>query len=149
VVNFLRGAHRAVTVDELSKTVRYEVASSPELLASLSVHPRVALVGTHYKYRPRYNVSNKDELFELVENSEEGVVATELYESYHKAKDDIAALVAERRILSFRNKQLASDILFSCYTKYDLGVAQSLKVHFENSVLCCWLLICNRMVGTL
>jgi hypothetical protein len=67
-------------------------------------------------------------MLQLIENSEEGVIATELRESYFEAAADIEALKKEGKVFVLPNKILGSEILFNYYTKYDLEIPPSLKV---------------------
>ncbi len=128
VVAYLRGAHRAVTVEELSVHARFDVASSPELLASLDQHVRIRkLPSGLYCYRPRYDVSNVEEMVRLIDGSDEGVIVTELRESYHDAARDIEAIKKAGRVFALPNKVLGSEILFGCYAKYDLEMPATLK----------------------
>lgn len=128
VVNHLRQAHRAVTLQELSKHVGHDVGAHPELLESLRVHQRIkVLPGGLYAYRARYEVANAEEMFALIDSSPEGIVAVELAESYHDAERDAKKLVDEGRVLVFRNKQLGSDVLFGRYAEFDLKIPQALK----------------------
>ncbi len=135
-VNFLRDAHRAVRLDEISQRVRFDVGGNAELLDSLKAHPRVKMVpGGLFAYRARYECANVAEMQQLIDESEGGVLATELVEAYTEAAADMKRLVAEGKVLSFRNKELKSDVLFGCYAKYDVGVPQSLKDSWHATAL--------------
>jgi hypothetical protein len=128
VVAYLRSAHRAVTVEELSVHARFEIASSPELLASLDQHVRIRrLPSGLFCYRPRYDVSSVDEMVQLIDSSDEGVIVTELKESYHEAARDIEAIKKAGRVFALPNKVLGSEVLFGCYAKYDLEMPTTLK----------------------
>lgn len=128
VVTFLREAHRAVGLDEIGKRVRFDVAGSAELLGSLENHPRVKIVGKGlFAYRPRYEVKNIAEMEQLLEKTDEGIIATELKESYHEAEADIETLKRSGRVLVIPNKQEGSDILFPCYEKFDIPMPPTLK----------------------
>ena len=127
VVAYLRGARRAVTLEELSVHARFDVSSSTELLASLDQHVRIRKQPNGlYRYKPRYDVSNVEEMVRLIEGNE-GVIVAELRESYHEAARDIEAIKKAGRVFALPNKVLGSEILFGCYSKYDLDMPSTLK----------------------
>lgn len=114
-VDFLKQAHRSVTLEEASESIKHDVASSEDLIESLKNHPRVEVVGKLYKYKPRYAVSNIDEMLELIDRNEEGIIAKELFQSYYEAEKDVETLKNEGKIMAIPNKKLyQSDILFGC-----------------------------------
>jgi hypothetical protein len=55
------------------------------------------------------------------------VIVKELCESYHDAAVDIEKLKKEGKVFAQPNKILGSEILFGCYSKYDLEIPPTLK----------------------
>lgn len=140
VVAHLRAAHRSVPLSELSQIACLDISAFPELLISLENHMRISKTKDGmYAYRPKYAVSNKQEMLRLIESSDEGVIVTELKESYFEAENDIAALKKEGKVFVMPNKILGSEILFNYYTKYDLEIPPTLKVRV---FLFFWLRLC-------
>jgi hypothetical protein len=75
IVAFLRGAHRDVTLEELSTVAQIPIASNPDLLASINNHVKIQKSPSGlYRYKPKYSVSNQKDLLELIEGSDEGFV---------------------------------------------------------------------------
>ena len=129
VVSHLRGAHRAVPLEELSNIVGLQISSFPELLTSLENHVRISKTREGlFRYRPKYAVSNKQEMLRLIESSDEGIIVNELRESYFQAAEDIESLKKEGKVFVMPNKVLGSEILFNYHTKYDLEIPPTLKV---------------------
>lgn len=99
------------------------------MLTSLRNHVRISVTPEGlFCYRPKYAVSNRQEMLQLIESSDEGVIAAELRESYFDAANDIEALKKEGKVFVMPNKILGSEILFNYHTKYDLEIPPSLKV---------------------
>lgn len=128
VINFLRDAHRAVGIAEIGSRVSYNVAGDDELMTSLRLHSRVHEESSGaFSYRPKYQVSNLEEMAALIESRAEGVVVSELQESYHDALVDVEQLKRSARVFAMPNKIIGSEILFPCYAQHELAMPLSLR----------------------
>jgi hypothetical protein len=128
VVIFLRKAHRAVSLETIQQRVVYPADRHAELLSSLKVHPRIRIrKDGMYEYKARYEVNNIEEMRALIESATEGVIANELFESYHEAKGDIETLKRKNEVFAINNRVLGSDVLFGCAKEFDIPMPQSLK----------------------
>lgn len=77
-----------------------------------------------YSYQALYDVSDIEEMLQLIEKSDEGIIAKELTESYYEAAKDIETLKKDGKILALPNKQIQSEVLFGCGLEYDVALSQ-------------------------
>ncbi|KAL6049511.1 transcription factor TFIIE beta subunit, TFIIEB, Tfa2 [Balamuthia mandrillaris] len=112
VITFLKDADRAVTEEEIAANTGLQISAYPDLLNSLKNNPKVGVVDKWFSYKPTYDVTNKEELLDLIMKTPDGIDSAELKDSYKNVVKDTKELQEEGKILVVYNSEAKTNILY-------------------------------------
>jgi len=111
VVDYLRNVRKEVSIEELHRETG--VQADEDLRFSLEKNPKVAITPDgKYKFRPKYDIRNRDELLDAVSQFEEGVSMVELEDCYPTIKEDAKALAEDRKVIILLNTETKHDVVY-------------------------------------
>lgn len=98
----------AMTVQNVSEAIQYDVQGDVELVEALKSNPKVAYddIAETLCYQAKYNARDKDELYHnVILKSVDGVSCEELKDVYHGIEKDIQELKKEGKCYVITNTQ--------------------------------------------
>eukprot|EP01135_Chromosphaera_perkinsii_P008015 Nk52_evm87s1073 gene=Nk52_evmTU87s1073 len=128
VVEVLKKAECAVTINDLSSQTGIDIMGDPKLYQALKENGKLIYDPTDNSltFKPMYNVRNKDALWELLKEHEVGgfggIPCKDLQESYAAINDDIGKLVEEHKGIVLERNDNHKKVLFYNDPRYNLDL---------------------------
>ena len=102
---------------EMERETRQKILNMPELLSRLRNNPKILFnpLSGKYKFKPKFEISNKAELCDLLRTKPTVTIDQDLLDCYVGIAADLEALVLSRRVYAVRNadadKTIKCDLL--------------------------------------
>jgi len=93
------------------------------LLDNVKVH----FDGGRYSYKGVYDISDKNELLQLISQSPGGILLSNLKDCYAQVEADVKSLTAERKIFNIKNTDLGTEVLFFNNQIYNIHIDDEFK----------------------
>jgi len=117
---------KPATLTEIMISSGHVVEGNLELIDALKNNPKVEYVDNCFFFKPVYNVKNSKEILELLAQHPNGLLVSDLAESYTKAQSDIKALKEAKEIYSIKSSEGPTEVIFPNEEKYRMKISQEL-----------------------
>ncbi|KYQ99775.1 transcription initiation factor IIE2 [Tieghemostelium lacteum] len=128
VVNYLRDIEgEKVTPQNINANININIIGNQAIIDSLRANPKV--ICHHdgsYSYKPTYAVKNPREILELLSNNPNGIIVSELAESYGDVEKDVKKLKEQKELFSLKGADIQSDVIFPNDEKYRITLPKEL-----------------------
>ncbi|KAH9618150.1 hypothetical protein KSS87_022974 [Heliosperma pusillum] len=89
VIELLEKTRQAFTADEINKACYVDMNTNKEVFDSLTKNVKVKYDGLRFSYKSKYEIKDKDNLFQTIERYQEGIAIFDLKDSYLDVMKDL------------------------------------------------------------
>ncbi|KAF2071620.1 hypothetical protein CYY_007068 [Polysphondylium violaceum] len=117
---------KPATLKEIMISSGHVVEGNLELIEALKNNPKVEYIDNCFFFKPPYNVKNSKEILELLSQHQNGLLVSELAESYTQAQNDIKKLKDNKEIYAIKSSEGPTEVIFPNEEKYRMKISQEL-----------------------
>ncbi|XP_074303087.1 transcription initiation factor IIE subunit beta-like [Silene latifolia] len=132
VIYLLLERREALTPQQINDACFVDVSANKAVFESLRNNPKVHYDGTHFSYKAKYEVKNKEQLLVLIRKFPEGMAVIDLKDAYPNVMEDLQTLKAERKVWLLSNIDSQEDIVYPNDPKVPIKVDDDLKQFFRS-----------------
>jgi len=121
------------TCQELYTATNIDIKSNIELQKSLQQNIKIRFEDDKYSYKPKHEIKSKEDVFEVVIKSIDGVDMDELKDSNKKIEEFVTQLTTEKKILRIKNSETNNYILYPNDPAYKMDVCAEFKQFWFNT----------------
>eukprot|EP01132_Coremiostelium_polycephalum_P002353 gene2353-2903_t len=128
VVNYLKTLEGVpASLEEIKHSTGHEIEGHYELIEKLKTNPKVVSHdNNYYSFKPLYNVKNQKDILELLSSHPNGILVSDLAESYTNASADVKKLKESKEIFAMKNTDSAGDVIFPNDERFRMNVSKEL-----------------------
>eukprot|EP01133_Synstelium_polycarpum_P016875 gene16875-20065_t len=116
-----------MTLEEIKSWTGHDVTGNASLIEALRSCPQIEFIDANtLAYKPKYKLSNVNDLKELFSQEHYGLLMSDLEDSYPSVMADIKSLKDSKEIIAIYNKELKTDVLHYNDIQYHIPRTQSL-----------------------
>jgi transcription initiation factor TFIIE subunit beta len=128
VIKYLMEVEKPAQADEIHASTGHDIKGNPNMMEALQSNPKIHYEDGWFSFKPLYPVKNLHELLELINNNPNGIDVADLKDSYKTVEQDIKKLLEQREIISIRNDDAKTDIVYPNDPRYRIAVSDEHKM---------------------
>eukprot|EP01024_Parvocaulis_polyphysoides_P053651 TRINITY_DN5359_c0_g1_i2.p2 TRINITY_DN5359_c0_g1~~TRINITY_DN5359_c0_g1_i2.p2 ORF type:complete len:308 (-),score=79.39 TRINITY_DN5359_c0_g1_i2:40-963(-) len=113
VLDLLKKTHEGLTLEEIDEKLNFDIQGEESLQQALMETGRIEVQGGVYRFKAKYQISDKFELLELLKQfANAGLPAEDLKDSYKNVMTDIEELKKSRDLYSIWSTEIKGYMLY-------------------------------------